>query len=266
MNPADFFHWGPSPILLSLGPLQLRWYGLLFASGFVVGFYIMQKMYRLEGKDPENVDTLLTYMVAGTLLGARLGHCLFYEPDYYLSHPIEILKFWRGGLASHGAAIGIFSALYIYSKRHKDEPYLWLMSRMGVVVAGAGFFIRLGNFFNSEIVGVPSFFSWAIVFTRIDQIPRHPTQLYESISYLLIFAFLCRLYFKSKGLISPEKLLGWFFVLVFGVRFLLEFTKEYQAAFAVGLPLRMGQLLSIPLVLAGLYFLFKKDGGQNAQA
>jgi len=223
----------------------------------------MQKMYRLEGKDPENVDTLLTYMVFGTLLGARLGHCLFYEPDYYLSNPIEILKFWRGGLASHGAALSICAVLYLYSRQHKDEPYIWLLSRIGVVVAGAGFFIRLGNFFNSEIIGVPSFLSWAVVFTRIDQIPRHPTQLYESISYLLIFGFLYRLYFSSKGKVHPKKLLGWFFVLVFGVRFILEFTKEHQAAFAIGFPLRMGQILSIPLIVLGLYFLSKSGNGYS---
>jgi prolipoprotein diacylglyceryl transferase len=259
MNPADFFQWGPSPILLSLGPLQIRWYGLLFASGFVAGFYMLQRMYRIEGKNPENVDIVLTYMVVGTLLGARLGHCFFYEPDYYLSNPIEIFKFWRGGLASHGAALGIFTVLYLYTRSHLDEPYVWLMSRIGVVVAFAGFCIRMGNFFNSEIVGVPTDAPWAIVFTRLDAIPRHPTQLYEAISYLFIFFFLHGVYNRSKGSILPSRLLGWFFILVFGARFVLEFTKQHQAAFAHELPLRMGQLLSIPLVLFGLYMLLRKE-------
>ena len=253
MQAIGYITWGPSPILLDLGLLQIRYYGLFFALAFLLGFYLMQKMFKLEDKPQEVLDPLLTYMVVGTLIGARLGHCLFYEADYYLSNPIEIIKFWKGGLASHGASIGILTSIWFFVKKFKGFSYIWLLSRLSIVVALGGGFIRTGNFFNSEIFGTPSQFPWSVVFTKIDFLPRHPTQLYEAISYFLIFSLLSWAYFKSKGKIKPQKLLGAFFFLVFSARFLLEYTKEPQAAFEMNLPLHMGQLLSIPLVLLGLY-------------
>lgn len=255
-----YLNWGPSPILLDLGLVQIRYYGLCFALAFLIGFYLMQKMFRLENKSIEVLDPLLTYMVVGTLVGARLGHCLFYEADYYLSNPVEIIKFWKGGLASHGASIGILLSIWLFVKKYKDFSYVWLLSRLSIVVASGGAFIRTGNFFNSEIFGVPSQYPWSVVFTKIDYLPRHPTQLYEAISYFCIFLILSSTYFKSEGRVNPSKLLGAFFFLVFTARFLLEYTKEPQAAFELNLPLRMGQILSIPLMLLGVYlFTIYKD-------
>jgi len=252
----NYFQWGADPILLELGPLQIRWYGLLFASAFIIGYIIARWVYRIEKKPIEDLDNLFLYMMIGTVLGARLGHCLFYEADYYLSRPFEILKIWQGGLASHGAAVGIFFALYIYSKRHLDQPYFWLLSRTALTIASGGALIRLGNFFNSEILGRPSDLPWAVVFTRIDDIPRHPVMLYESLSYLVIFFILIGIYNRYRAQTRPGLILGLLFILIFGMRFVLEFFKVRQADFAAEWALSMGQWLSIPMVLFGLVLLF----------
>lgn len=227
---------------------------MLFATAFLGGFYLLEWIYRREQRDVTELDTMLMYMVFGTLLGARLAHCFFYEPEYYLKNPLEIVKFWQGGLASHGGGVGILIALYIYTRRSKED-YLWLLSRIGIAVAMGGVFIRLGNFFNSEILGLPTDLPWAVVFSQIDMLPRHPTQLYESVAYLLIFALL--LYKYCQGYRVPSKLFGLFLVLTFSARVLLEFTKTEQAAFELGIGLSMGQLLSIPFIIAGAVLLFK---------
>lgn len=248
-------HWDVSPEILRLGPFVLRWYGVCFALAFLVGYGIMQRVFRNEQKPDRDLDTLLLYLLAGTVIGARLGHCLFYEPAYYLRHPLEILMFWRGGLASHGGAIGIFLALYLYSRRRPDQPYLWLLDRVAVPTALGGSFIRLGNLFNSEILGTPADVPWAFVFTRIDDLPRHPAQLYESVAYLLIFGVLLAVY-RKRGSQTPQGLLlGLLLVLVFGARFVIEFVKVRQAAFGEALPLSVGQLLSIPVILLGVFLL-----------
>lgn len=237
--------------------LALRWYSLLFALGFVIGFMIMQKIFRYEKKNEKLLDALAITMVVSTIIGARLGHCLFYDPKWYLSHPIEILKVWEGGLASHGGALGILIGLWLFARKHKEISYLWILDRIVITVALAGCFIRLGNFFNSEILGIPANVPWAVVFEQVDQVPRHPVQLYESISYLLIFIFLFSRYFKLKGNIPPGQNLGWFLFLVFGARILWEFFKERQAAFSTHLPLDMGSLLSIPFVIIGIYLIMR---------
>lgn len=256
MQAIGYFTWGPSPVLLDFGLIQIRYYGLFFAMAFLLGFHLVQKMFVLENKPIKVLDSLLTFMVMGTLIGARLGHCLFYEADFYLSHPIEIVKFWKGGLASHGAVVGILLSVWIFNQKNKEFSYIWLLSRISVVVALAGAFIRSGNFFNSEIIGTPTQVPWAVVFSRVDFLPRHPTQLYEAICYLITFVLLYALYLRSAGKIQPRKLLGAFFILVFLARFLLEYTKEPQASFELSLPLHMGQILSIPLILLGLALLF----------
>jgi len=196
-------------------------------------------------------------MIFGTVIGARLGHCLFYNPVYYLSNPIEIFKVWEGGLASHGAAIGILVAVYLFSKKKKKYPFLWIIDRIVIVVALAGTFIRLGNLFNSEIIGKPTDVSWAFIFTAIDDLPRHPTQLYESIAYLIIFLILLFIYYKGFEKNRSGLLFGLFLVLVFTFRFFVEFLKENQSGFEAGMTLNMGQLLSIPFVLIGIIFIIK---------
>jgi prolipoprotein diacylglyceryl transferase len=190
--------------------------------------------------------------MAGTLLGARLGHVLFYDPGYYLNHPLEILYLWEGGLASHGAVLGILLAIFLYSRFRPDESFLWICDRVGMAVPFSGCLIRLGNFFNSEILGTPSDVPWAVVFARVDAIPRHPVQLYESLSYLLVFIAQYHFFKRNHGQPPLGELFGRFFVGVFGVRFVLEFFKEEQASFALGGILTMGQWLSIPAVAAGL--------------
>lgn len=263
MDPAAFLHWGIDPEIFALGPLRPRYYGLLFLAAFYVGYYVARWMYRQEGRSLEDLDRLLLYMMGGAIIGARLGHCFFYDPGYYLLNPLEILKIWRGGLASHGAAIGIVTSLWIYShgwvssRGRPEQPYLWLMDRMAVPTALGGFFIRLGNFFNSEILGEPATVPWAIVFERVDGLPRHPAQLYESFAYFAIFWVLMALYLRARHRLADGGLTGAFFVLVFGVRFFIEFVKERQAAYAYDLPLSVGQLLSIPVVIGGAALLIR---------
>lgn len=250
--------WTVSPEILKLGPFSLRWYGLLFALAFVFGYIILSKVYKKEKKSLEDLEKLSIYVILGTVIGARLGHCLFYDPAYYLTNPIEILKVWQGGLASHGAAIGILTALYLFSKKKKDQNIIWILDRLVIVVALGGSFIRLGNLFNSEIIGKASDLPWAFVFVRVDEIPRHPTQLYESLFYFLSFIILYFIYQKKSVALKPGFLFGLFLILIFGFRFFIEFLKENQSAFESALPINMGQILSIPFVLLGLYFIFRK--------
>ncbi|MFB3819108.1 MAG: prolipoprotein diacylglyceryl transferase [Candidatus Methylomirabilales bacterium] len=252
LTAAAVLSWDPDPILVRLGPLAIRWYGLFFVAAFFAGYLIMMWIYRREGRDVEALDTGLMYMLGGTIVGARLGHVLLYEPGYYLTHPLEILKVWEGGLASHGAAAGILIALYLYVRRTPGVGYLWLLDRVGIVTALGGCFIRIGNFFNSEIVGTPTPGGWGVVFVRVDALPRHPVQLYEALAYLVSFAILLWAYLQYAKDRRDGLLLGLFFVLVFSARFALEFVKTPQAAYEGGFPLTVGQLLSIPLVLAGI--------------
>lgn len=245
--------WDVDPVIFNLGPLPLRWYSLGWLLAFGVGFYIVQWMFRKEGKPEENLEPILFYMLAGAMLGARLGHCFFYRPDYYLAHPIEIFAFWKGvrGLASHGGALGILISLFIYAKRHPDQPYLWLLDRVVVPTALGGMFIRLGNLMNSEILGLPSDAPWAMVFLRVDTVPRHPAQLYEALAYLVIFLLLLTLYRRRGGEVPHGRLIGAFLTLVFAARFLIEIVKERHVPFEATLPLSMGQILSIPMVALG---------------
>jgi prolipoprotein diacylglyceryl transferase len=253
----SFIEWSVSPELFHIGPFSIRWYGFLFALGFVVGYFIMGWIYNQEGRKKSEVEQLAVYMIFGTVIGARLGHCLFYNPEFYLSNPIEILKVWEGGLASHGAAIGIIIALYLYAKKQKDISLLWILDRVVIVVALAGCFIRLGNLFNSEIIGQASEVPWAFIFTAVDELPRHPTQLYESIAYFLIFIILLFIYYKKKKGLSNGLLFGLFLVLVFTFRFFVEFVKENQSSFEAGMALNMGQILSIPFVIIGFIFIIR---------
>ncbi|MGH1366387.1 MAG: prolipoprotein diacylglyceryl transferase [Calditrichia bacterium] len=249
--------WDVSREIFTIGFFTLRWYSLAFVFSFLLGFYISRDMYVSEKRPAEYVDDLFLYVFIGTLVGARLGHCLFYDPGYYLSHPIEIFKIWQGGLASHGAAIGILLALYYFVKKHKHVTYLWTVDRVVVVVALAGCFIRLGNLFNSEIYGKPTDVSWAFIFKSVDNIPRHPTQIYEAVAYLTVFILLYMLYKKPVIRAKQGYLFGLFLASVFGFRFFVEFFKENQVAWEGGLPLNMGQILSIPLVALGAWLMYR---------
>lgn len=261
---TSFFEWGLDPEIVSIGFLSLRWYGLLFALGFVVGFYIMEWIFKIENKSKKELDNLTVYMALATIVGARFGHVFFYNWDFYSQNLVEIFKVWRGGLASHGAAIGILVALWLFVRKRREFSYLWIVDRIVITVALAGFFIRLGNFMNSEILGIESDASWAIIFTQLpekEQFPRHPVQLYEAFSYLLVFFFLFFRYKIKKASIREGELFGWFLTLVFGFRFIWEFFKEKQIESAThfnqAMDLNMGHLLSIPLIIIGIVFLVR---------
>ncbi|GAB4322812.1 MAG: prolipoprotein diacylglyceryl transferase [Bacteroidales bacterium] len=256
--PLNAIVWNVDPELLRIGSFAIRWYGVLFALGFVFGYIIMLKIFKREGVPQALLDTLTTYMVVGTVVGARLGHCLFYEPDYYLSNPVKILYIWEGGLASHGAAIGILLALWLFSRK-SGKSWLWILDRIVIVVALAGFFIRTGNLMNSEIYGIETSLPWGFVFIRWNEtVPKHPTQIYEGLSYLLIFIFLWRLYLAKGKNLTEGRLFGWFLVVLFSVRFLIEFIKEPQVEFETTMLLNMGQLLSLPFITAGIILLIRK--------
>jgi len=247
--------WNVDPEIFRIGNFAVRWYGLLFASGFVFGYYILKNVFKNEGLGDATLDRLTVYVAVGTIVGARLGHCLFYEPAYYLANPAEILKVWHGGLASHGAAIGIPLALWLFVRKEK-KPYIWAIDRVVIVVALAGAMIRLGNLMNSEIYGMETTLPWGFVFLRNHETaPKHPTQIYEALAYLITFGILMRLYWRKRGKQKPGLLFGVFLIMVFGFRFFVEYIKEDQVAFEAGMRLNMGQWLSIPLVILGIALL-----------
>jgi len=250
----SYFHWQIEPVLIHLGPLQIRWYGILFVSGLLIGFHIMRWIYKREGKDDKSLDDLLLYLIVGIVVGARLVHTLIYEPDYFLAHPVEILYVWKGGLASHGGLIGALIATYLYCKKYNLD-FEWVVSRMTIPGAMFSTFVRIGNFFNSEILGKKATISWAVVFERIDNYPRHPVQLYEAFAYLIIFFIMLLLYLKLSPKNSTKILGGVFLILVFGVRFVLEFFKVRQADYVLFQSLSVGQLLSIPFAIFGVIWL-----------
>jgi phosphatidylglycerol---prolipoprotein diacylglyceryl transferase len=252
--------WDPNPEIFRIGSFAIRWYGLLFASSFFFGYIIMSRIFKNEGVAEVVLDRLTIYMAVGTIVGARLGHCFFYEPAFYLQHPLEILQIWHGGLASHGAAIGIILASGLFFIKEK-VGFVWVLDRVAVVVALAGFFIRMGNLMNSEIYGIETTVPWGFVFLRNHEVaPKHPTQIYEGLAYLLIFFLLFYMYWRKKGNTSRGLLISTFLILVFAARFFIEFVKEDQVPFESKMQLNMGQWLSIPFILIGLigfYFSLK---------
>lgn len=262
----NIIHWSPDPEIIKVLGISIRYYGLLFAGGLVMSIYVLGWIFRKENIPPENLERLTVYGVIGILIGARLGHCLFYEPNYFLSHPLEIIlpvTFPQGGgikftgyqgLASHGGALGLLLALYFYSRktRHSMIDTLDLIAVVAALECG---FIRLGNFMNSEIIGLPTTKPWGVVFDRVDNIPRHPAQLYEAISYFIIFAITLILYKKRREKLRNGFFFGFVTVLCFTARFMIEFLKENQVGFEDKMSLNMGQLLSLPYIAVGIGFI-----------
>lgn len=340
-----YFLWNPDPIAITFADMPVSWYGLLFALGFLFSQRFMIYVYKVERKPAH--ESLLIYLIIGTAIGARLGHCLFYDPAFYLSHPAEILRIWEGGLASHGAAIGILVTLYIFARRHPEQGFLWLVDRIVICASMVGFLVRVGNFVNSEIPGTPTHSVYGVVFahdivasiqtsnpgvnvvgvsaprkvegtaagvvpvtlgftvvdsdrdavekflrrdlplavnsnplataniesgilraaeTNVVEVPggyrvsltvraiaRHPVQLYEAFFYLILCFLLVRYWYRKRSGIPHGLLLGWFLVVLFSFRFLVEFVKEDAVIVDFLLPLKIGQLLSIPFVLLGLW-------------
>jgi phosphatidylglycerol:prolipoprotein diacylglycerol transferase len=258
MIQSNYLVWDVSPEIFNIGGFAPRWYGLCFALGIFLGYQIMRKFFLEARRSEEELNAGFVLFVFGTIVGARVGHCLFYEPEYYLSKPWKILYIWEGGLASHGGTIGIFACMIYYTNKYKI-PFFWLADHLAVAIALGIPFIRIGNFFNSEIYGKATDLPWAVIFKRAaenpsDMIPRHPAQLYEALCYFVIFFGLSAYYRVSKGVFPAGRLVGLLLIGVFGSRFFIEFLKENQVSFENDMVLNMGQLLSIPMMILGLMF------------
>ena len=254
-----FINWSMNPEIFSLGPLSVRWYGLLFISGFILGWFIFKWFFQREGVPVTLLDPLLYTLLIGTIVGARLGHCLFYQPDYYLGSWQgfwEIFMPWKGGLASHGGTIALIIAMWWFAKhygRKYDFDFLWILDHLCIAVCFAGAFIRLGNLCNSEIYGDVTSLPWGFIFElRGETEPKHPTQLYEALSYAVLGLVLLLLYKYRAKKIYRGTFIGVFFIVLFGMRFLIEFIKEPQVGVEENMVLKMGQLLSIPFILLGV--------------
>jgi len=253
-----FIHWNVSPEIFSIGPVHVRWYGLMFAVGFLFGLNHGEKMFKHENIDPKWLESLFYYLIIATIVGARLGHVLFYGWDYYSQHPIEIFYVWQGGLASHGGVLGIIIAMFIWSKYVSKRSILWVLDRVVVPSILVGALIRLGNLMNSEIYGNPTTLPWGFIFERNHEtIAKHPTQIYEALSYLVTFGVLLYMYWKTKAKDYQGLLVGVFFVMVFSARFFIEFIKEVQEPFENGMSMDMGQWLSIPFILTGIFLIVR---------
>ncbi len=272
----NYITWNVDPVLFQLGALQVRWYGLLWALGFVIGYFVMRRIYRREKMSDDDMDRLFVYMLIFTIIGARLGHCLFYEPKEYLAHPLDILKVWEGGLASHGGAIGILIGLWFYARKVK-KPYIWILDRIVIAVCIVGALIRLGNVMNHEIYGTPTSLPWGFVFLRGTEqfcgtfdnytactswatccppeqwLPCHPTGLYEAFFCLVALGILLWMYYKRDlAHKQPGLMFGTFLIIIFGSRICIEFLKNVQVDFERNMVFDMGQWLSLPFVIVGI--------------
>lgn len=255
----NFITWNVSPEIFHIGPISVRWYGLMFAVGFWFGYEIVYRVFRHEGAPEAWLGKLFIYVVVATIVGARLGHVLFYQPEYYFAHPSEIWKIWEGGLASHGGTIGIIIAIFIFSKLVTHRNPLWTFDRLIIPVALVGAMIRLGNLMNSEIFGHATNLPWGFEFVRSQEwhemyqgMACHPTQLYEALAYLALFGVLMWMYWKKNAEERPGLLFGVFLTWLFSARFLIEFVKNDQVNFEQNMVLNMGQWLSIPFIIAGI--------------
>ena len=276
-----YINWNVNPEIFDIG-ISVRYYGLLFALAFIFGYKVEEKIFRSEGLPMPWLDKLWIYVAIATIVGARLGHCIFYDWTYYSAHPLEMIlpvrftpefKFTGyQGLASHGAAIGIIVGLWYYSKKVSKKSIFWILDRAVIPIALAGFFIRMGNLMNSEIVGLPTELPWGFRFVNsgLDhpELPRHPAQLYEALCYLVSFFVLMYLYWKTSAKKRMGFIFGSFLILIFTARFVIEFVKEVQEPWEADMVLDMGQILSIPFILVGIFMLWYSgkllDSGNNA--
>lgn len=256
----DYVVWAANPEIISW-PISIRWYGLMFAIGFMLGYTIVARMFRHEGAPEKWLGTLLLWTIAGTIIGARLGHVFFYEWDSYSQDPIRILYIWEGGLASHGGTIGVVLGVIMFSIFTTKRSPLWTFDRLVVAIALVGGLIRLGNLFNSEIFGHATTLPWGFMFVNsrewhllYEGQACHPTQIYEALCYFALFGLLMWMYWKKNAEDRPGLIFGVFFIGIFLPRFLIEFVKNDQVAWEASMPLNMGQILSIPCILVGIFF------------
>ncbi|MDP7319362.1 MAG: prolipoprotein diacylglyceryl transferase [Bacteriovoracaceae bacterium] len=239
--------------------LAPRYYGLAFVLGFFLGEKYVSKYMIKNGFTKKDVSSLFTHMLLGCIIGARLGHCLFYEPGYYLSQPLEILKVWNGGLASHGGFLGVMISVWLFNRKaSKKIDYVWLLDLVAAPSLITGSYIRIGNLMNSEIIGKPTDVPWAFIFKKVDNIPRHPAQLYEAFGYFTISLIVFYLYKKYHQVWPKGRFVGIILTGGMGWRFFTEFFKENQVAFEQGMLLNMGQILSILMLIIGIFLMFRK--------
>ena len=271
----NYIPWNVDPEIFSIGPLHVRWYGLMWALGIWLALVVVQKLFKNEKLSEKWLDSLFIYTVVGTIVGARLGHCFFYEwkplaepvnflgitfsyGNYYITHPWELLYVWRGGLASHGGAIGILIAMYLYNKNVSKKGFIWILDRLVIGAALTGAAIRFGNLMNSEIYGSATTLPWGFIFSRDGQTePMHPTQIYEMLYCLITFAVTWWLYWKKQAYKKNGLIFGVFLIGIFGSRFALEFIKLNQESFESGMFLNMGQILSIPFIVWGIWLIIR---------
>jgi len=256
--------WNPDPVAFALGPVEVRWYGIIYATGFLFAIWLLGKMLKSEGCPDEWADKIFIYMVIAVILGSRLGHVFFYDWDYYKDHLGEIFQVWKGGLASHGGAVAIVITTWLLAKYLCKKSFCWLADRMYVVCCSVAVLIRVGNLMNSEIYGCQTDLPWGFKFVRdfpgipVDQIPAcHPTQIYESLAYLVLFGILMWMYWRTDARKREGLIMGTGFAVMFIMRFLIEFIKNDQSEFEAGMVINMGQILSIPMILFGLYFIIR---------
>jgi prolipoprotein diacylglyceryl transferase len=281
--------WNPRPEIFTIPGIDwpVRWYGLMWAMAFIASHFVLNRVFKAEGRTSKQLDTLTLYIILGTVLGARLGHCLFYGPQFdtldmngniiqegYISHPLNILKVYEGGLASHGGALGIITAMILYCRKTK-ESWLWLFDKMVIAVPLASFFIRMGNLINGEIVGYQTNLPWGFIFKNNEEdvinlerfgteIPaRHPAQLYEGLFCVLLFFVMYWLWKNKRNNVGAGFMFGLMCVIMFTQRFFVEFLKENQEAFENKLPINMGQILSIPFVVIGIFFIWRSYKMKN---
>lgn len=253
----SFITWDANPTIISW-PVTVRWYGLMFAIGFWIGFNIVARMFRHEGAPERWLGTLLLYVGVGTVVGARLGHVFFYAWDYYSQHPVEILYTWEGGLASHGGAIGVILAVILFSIFVSKRSPMWTFDRLVIAIALVGGLIRFGNLMNSEIYGHYTDMPWGFIFVRNGEtLPAHPTQIYEALCYFALFGLLMWMYWRKNAQERPGLIFGTFLVGIFMPRFLIEYVKNVQEPWEADMVLNMGQLLSIPFVLLGIFLIVR---------
>lgn len=262
----NYISWNFDPVIFDLSisghDWSLRWYGVCFALGFILAQQVLYFIFAQDGKSRQSVDVLTIYIVVATIIGARLGHYLFYEWPLLIERPghwfIELITPPFAGLASHGAIVPILLAVYLYSRKYKDQPFLWVLDRLVIVVAVGGCMIRLGNLFNSEIYGIPTSLPWGFIFIRetdpglLPLVPRHPTQLYEAFFCILLFATSYNLWKKRRFVLPDGIITGTFIIMLFTFRFLVEFLKNNQEEFESNYVFNMGQLLSLPAVVFGV--------------
>ena len=279
-----FIHWNPDTVALDLGGLAIRWYSLCWVLALMGAYIVVQRLYKHQGIGEEKFEPLFMYCFVGIILGARLGHCLFYEPGYYLSHPLEMLlpirhtaEGWQftgyEGLASHGGTLGLMIALWVYNRKYA-VGIRNILDNVAIATPIAACFIRIGNLMNSEIIGRPTDLPWAFVFERVDMLPRHPGQLYEALTYLALFfvgLWIYRMNTKGAGgfarmTVGTGWYFGWCIFSIFTARIFIEYTKEVQEAFEEGMLFNMGQLLSVPFVLLGAYCMFRKSDKKQAKS